>query len=69
MTETIQTLIEQLEKLKSNNDWQGIYEKFDPIEELHQNELIWNNHKVLNEIAYACAKLSETSSLSMLSLR
>lgn len=63
MTETIQTLIEQLKKLKSNNDWQGIYEKLDPIEDLHQNELIWNNHKVLNEIAYACAKLSETSSI------
>ena len=63
MTETIQTLIEQLKKLNSNNDWQGIYKKFYPIEDLHQNELIWNNHKVLNEIAYACAKLSETNSI------
>ena len=61
MTETIQTLLKQLESLKSKNDWQGIYEKFQPIEELHQNDLIWNNDWVLNKIAFACAKLSETS--------
>ena len=63
MTETIQSLLEQLKKLKSSNNWQGIYEKFHPIEELQQNELIWNHHKILNEIAYACAKLSETSTI------
>ena len=52
-----------MKKLKSSNNWQGIYEKFHPIEELQQNELIWNHHKILNEIAYACAKLSETSTI------
>ena len=63
MTEKIQVLIEQLKRLKSKNKWREIYEKFQPIEELHQNGLIWNNHKVLNYIAFACAKLSETSSI------
>ena len=63
MIETIQTLLEQLATLKSKNDWLGIYNKFKPIVELPQNDLIWNNVKVLNEIAYACAKLSETSSI------
>ena len=69
MTETIQTLIEQLKRLTSNNDWLGIYRKFQPITELSQNDLIWNSPKVLSDIGFACAKLSETSSLSMLSLR
>lgn len=63
MTDTIHNLIEQLKKLKSEDDWPGIYEKFQPIEELHQNELIWNNHKILNDVALACAKLSETSAI------
>ncbi len=63
MTDTIHNLIEQLKKQKSDKDWRGIYEKFKPIEELHQNELIWNNHKVLNDVALACAKLSETSAI------
>ena len=63
MTETIQILMEQLKRLKSKNNWREIYEKFQPIEELHQNDLIWNNHKVLDGIALACAKLSETSAI------
>ena len=63
MTETIQILVEQLKRLKSRGNWQEIYEKFQPIEELHQNDLIWNDHQVLNGIAFACAKLSETSSI------
>ena len=63
MTETIQLLIEQLKKLKIKDNWQGIYEKFQPIDKLHQNDLIWNNHLVLNDIALACAKLSEISSI------
>ncbi len=63
MTEKIQSLIEQLKRLKSKNNWREIYEKFQPIEELHQNELIWNNHEVLDGIALACAKLSETSAI------
>ena len=63
MTETIQLLIEQLKRLKTKDNWQGIYEKFQPIDKLHQNDLIWNNHLVLNDIALACAKLSEISSI------
>ena len=63
MTEKIQILIEQLKRLKSKSNWREIHEKFQPIEELHQNDLIWNNHQVLNDIAFACAKLSETSSI------
>ncbi len=63
MADTIHDLIERLNKRKSVGDWQGIYKQFQPIEELHQNELIWNNHKVLNDVALACAKLSETGAI------
>ena len=63
MPETIQTLIEQLTTLQSKNDWLGIYNKFTPITDLPHNDLIWNNPKVLSDIGFACAKLSETSSI------
>ncbi len=60
MIETIQTLLEQLATLKSKNAWLGIYNKFKPIVELPQNDLIWNNPKVLSDIGFACTKLAET---------
>ena len=62
MTQAIQTLLEQLKTLKSKNDWLGIYRKFQPITELPQNDLIWNNPKILSDIGFACAKLAETGS-------
>ena len=69
MAETIQTLREQLKKLSSNNDWLGIYTKFQPIRELSQNDLIWNDSKILSDIGFACAKLSETGSQELSSFR
>lgn len=69
MTETIQTLIEQLKRLKSKNDWLGIYRKFQPITELSQNDLIWNNSKILSDIGFACAKLAETGPKELSSFR
>ena len=63
MTDTIRTLIEQVTKLKNRNDWQGIYQIFQPITDLPKKDLIWSNPKVLNEIGYACAKLAETSGI------
>ena len=63
MTETIQTLIEQLKRLKSKHDWLGIYRKFQPITELSQNDLIWNNPKVLSDIGFACTMLARTDSI------
>ena len=65
MTETIQTLtlIEQLTKLMSNNDWLGIYNKFKPITDLPHNDLIWNNPKVLSDIGFACTMLARTDSI------
>ena len=69
MTETIQTLIEQLKKLKSNNDWLGIYRKFQPITQLPENDSIWNNSQILSDIGFACAKLAETGAKELLSFR
>ena len=63
MTETIQTLIEQLKRLISNNDWLGIYNKFKPITDLPHNDLIWNNPKVLSDIGFACTMLARTDSI------
>ncbi|MDE0085318.1 MAG: hypothetical protein OXU23_06375 [Candidatus Poribacteria bacterium] len=69
MAETSQTLIEQLKRLKSKNDWLGIYRKFQPITELSQNDLIWNNSKILSDIGFACAKLAETGPKELSSFR
>ena len=69
MKETIQTLTEQLKRLKSKNDWLGIYRTFQPITELSQNDLIWNDSKILSDIGFACAKLSETGSRELSSFR
>ena len=66
MTQNIQTLLKQVNELKNQNDWLGIYNKFNklhPIKEFPQNDLIWNNHEVLNDIGFACAKLAETGSI------
>ncbi len=69
MVQTIQTLIEQLKRLRSKNDWLGIYRQFQPITELPQNDLIWNNSKILSDIGFACAKLAETGSNEILAVR
>ena len=61
MTQAIQTLLEQLKTLKKKDDWLGIYNKFQPIAELDQNDLIWNSPEVLSDLGFACAKLAETS--------
>ena len=63
MTHTIQTLLKQLTILKSKNDWLGIYNKFKPITDLPQNDLNWNNPKVLSDIGFACTMLARTDSI------
>ena len=69
MTETIQTLPEQLKTLKSKHDWLGIYRKFQPITQLPQHDSIWNNSQILSDIGFACAKLAETGPKELLSFR
>ena len=59
----IQTLCEQLKELKEKNDWLGIYNIFQPIAELSENNLIWNSPEVLDSIGFACAKLAETGAI------
>ena len=63
MIQDIQTILEEIKGLKEENDWLGIYNIFQPIADLPQNNLIWNDHRVLNEIGYACGKLAETGSI------
>ena len=69
MTQTIQTLREQLKALKSKHDWLGIYRTFQPITQLPQNDSIWNDSQILSDIGFACAKLAETGPKELLSFR
>lgn len=64
MAEAIQTLLEMLRILKSKNDWLGIYNKFKPVEDFPQNDMIWNNPKILSDIGFACTQLARTDSIS-----
>ena len=63
MERAIQNLLKELEKLKKQNDWLRIYNKFHPIMELYQNNLIWNSPKVLSDIGFACTMLARTDSI------
>ncbi len=63
MEVTSQILLKELTELKSKNDWLGIYNKFKPIVELPQNDLIWNNAKVLSDIGFACTMLARIDSI------
>lgn len=63
MERAIQNLLKELEKLKEQNDWLRIYNKFHPIRDLYQNDLIWNSPKVLSDIGFACTMLARTDSI------
>lgn len=50
-------LLKELSVLKTKNDWQGIINKFEPLESLKDNKIIWNNRDLLYEIAYAVCQI------------
>jgi len=54
-----EAVIKQLNKLKSKNDWLGIYKLFDPLKNIKERRHIWSNVKILDTLSFACAKLSE----------
>lgn len=56
-------MIEDIEILKQNNDWKGIYNKVKPIEELPNKKDIWNDQEILNNIGFATGKLAETTEI------
>jgi len=56
-------LIEEIRNQDQNNDWQGIYNKIKPIEELPNKEYLWNDLEILNRIGFATGKLSETTEI------
>lgn len=56
-------LLDELISLIRQNNWRGIYDRFAPIGKLKENPEIWSNDEILNKIAFACAKLAETSSI------
>jgi len=58
-----QKLSDEIEELKQNNDWQGIYNKVKPIEELPNKKDIWNDQEILNSIGFASGKLAETTEI------
>jgi tetratricopeptide (TPR) repeat protein len=55
------SLREVLADLRRRNDWRAIRDLFAPIEELDQGHPSWEDAWLLSEVAFACAKLSETS--------
>ena len=51
---------DEINALKNRHDWEGIYNKFSPLDRLSQQQ-IWTNTTILSEIGYACGKLAEVS--------
>ncbi len=51
---------DEINALKNRHDWEGIYNKFSPLDSLSQQQ-IWRNATILSEIGYACGKLAEVS--------
>jgi len=49
----------KLDEMRSNNDWHGICDLCEPLEEISHNNEIWNNVNDLYNIAFACSKLGE----------
>lgn len=55
-------------EFRQRNDWQAI-RNLVPIDNLRTQRSLWDDPKTLSEIAFACAKLSETSSNDLRGLR
>lgn len=51
---------DEINALKNRHDWEGIYNKFSPLDRLSQQQ-IWTTATILSEIGYACGKLAEVS--------
>ncbi len=49
----------EIDKLKEDSDWQGLCNKFEPLESLHEKHEIWTNSDDLYNIAFACSKRGE----------
>jgi len=52
-------MIMQIKKLKSKNKWNEILNLFGEDKDIKRNTLLWNNKMLLDNIAFAAAKLSE----------
>lgn len=55
--------LNQLKELLSANDWKGIYNLYQPVENLRHKPEIWNNAEILSTIGFACQKLSEVAEI------
>lgn len=54
-----ESLLGDIKKLTSGNQWLKIYNKYFPISKIKASEQFWNNCKVLSSLSFAAAKLSE----------
>ena len=54
------TLRDEINTFKNRNDWEGVYNKFSPVEHLSEHP-IWTDATILSEIGFACGKLAEVS--------
>ncbi|MCX7834056.1 MAG: hypothetical protein N2490_07590 [Ignavibacteria bacterium] len=52
-------LILQIRNLAKKNLWLEICQMFEPLESITEKPTFWNNHKLLNALAFATAKMSE----------
>lgn len=54
----------ELEAMMRQNNWQGIYQRFAPIERIaERHPEVWNDPKILGTVGFACSKLSEVSTI------
>ncbi len=51
----------EINLLKRNNDWLGIYKKFGLVANLPQRQDLWKNAGILSEIGFACGMLAKVS--------
>ncbi|MEG4282354.1 hypothetical protein QUB68_04440 [Microcoleus sp. A006_D1] len=54
------TMKDEINAFKNRNDWEGVHNKFSPIENLSQHP-IWTDATILSEIGFACGKLAQVS--------
>lgn len=51
------SLLKEINILKTQKNWQGIVDNFENLEFLKDNKIVWNNRDILYEIAYASCQV------------
>lgn len=51
--------MQEITELRSENDWTGICNFYEPLENIETNDELWNNAKPLYDLGFACSKKGE----------